>query len=112
MKAVADRYSIEELAVGSVLAGADHLLIREPAARQVAAFEALVHAAEARSDVRARVEESEARVLAMKMLVRVAMPRAAAELPALLGLPAHQALAASFARVSATDAARSPVAGD
>jgi hypothetical protein len=42
----------------------------------------------------------------------VAMPRAAAELPALLGLPAHQALAASFARVSATDAARSPVAGD
>jgi beta-N-acetylhexosaminidase len=112
MKAVADRYPIEELAVGSMLAGADHLLIREPAARQVAAFEALVHAAEARSDVRARVEESNARVLAMKALVRVALPRAAAELPALLGLPAHQALAASFARVSATDAARSPVAGD
>ena len=47
MKAVADRYSIEELAVGAIEAGCDHLLIREPEARQLAAFEAIVRAAEA-----------------------------------------------------------------
>ena len=62
MKAVADRYPIEELAVGAIEAGGDHLLMREPAARQRAAFEALVRAAEARADLRARVEESAARV--------------------------------------------------
>ena len=62
MKAVADRYPIEELAVGAIEAGCDHLLVREPVARQHAAFEAIVHAAEARSDMRARVEESAARV--------------------------------------------------
>ncbi len=31
MKAVADRYPIEELAVGAIEAGCDHLLVREPA---------------------------------------------------------------------------------
>ena len=34
MKAVADRYPIEELAVGAIEAGCDHLLVREPVARQ------------------------------------------------------------------------------
>src|SRR4029077_1702020 len=34
MKAVADRYPIEELAVRAIEAGVDHLLVREPAARQ------------------------------------------------------------------------------
>src|SRR5262249_60199287 len=62
MKAVADRYPIEELAVGSIEAGADHLLVREPAARQVAAYEALVRAAESRPAFPARVGESAARV--------------------------------------------------
>ena len=76
MKAVADRYPIEELAVGAIEAGCDHLLVREPAARQHAAFEAIVHAAEARSDVRARVEESAARVRALKAACTVAHARA------------------------------------
>jgi len=111
MKAVADRYPIDELAVAAVMAGADHLLVREPAARQIAAHEALVRAAEARSDVRARVTESAARVAALKAAARVGMPAPAEALPALLGRAEHRALAASFARRSPTAAvARSPVA--
>ena len=98
MKAVADRYPIEELAVGAIAAGVDHLLMREPAARQQAAFEAMVRAAEARADLRARVEESAARVAALKAACTVAMPAPGAMLPSLLGTPAHKALAGSFAR--------------
>ena len=75
MKAVADRYSIEELAVGAIEAGCDHLSIREPEARQSAAFEAMVRAAEARADFRTRVEESAARVAALKAACRVGSPR-------------------------------------
>src|SRR6185295_15954058 len=100
MKAVADRYSIEELAVQAIDAGCDHLLVRQPAARQRAAFEAIVHAAEARSDMRARVEESAARVRALKAACTVAVPAPAAMLPSLLGTPAHQALAGSFTAVT------------
>jgi beta-N-acetylhexosaminidase len=112
MKAVADRYPIEELAVASVAAGADHLLIRQPAERQQAAFEALVHAAEARSALRARVAESAARMAALKAAARVAMPVSAAALAARLGTPAHRALAAWFKRSGgpeAAPAASSPV---
>jgi beta-N-acetylhexosaminidase len=112
MKAVADRYSIEELAVGAIEAGVDHLLVREPVARQHAAFEAIIHAAEARSEVRARVEESAARVRALKAACTVAMPAPAAMLPSLLGTPAHKALAASFPPIDAgAAAAKSPAAG-
>jgi len=110
MKAVADRYPIEELAVGAIEAGVDHLLVREPVERQRAAFEAIVRAAEARSDIRARVEESAARVSALKAACSVPLPAPAAMLPSLLGTPAHKALAASFARVDAGPAARSPAA--
>ena len=109
MKAVADRYPIEELAVGSIAAGADHLLIREPASRQVAAFEAIVRAAEARSEIRARVEESAARVAALKAACTVPLPAPAASLPSLLGTPAHKALAGSFAAAAPSAAASSPV---
>jgi beta-N-acetylhexosaminidase len=109
MKAVADRYPIEELAVGAITAGADHLLIREPEGRQIAAFEALVRAAEARSEIRARVEESAARVAALKAACTVPLPAPAASLPSLLGTPAHKALAASFGPASPSAAASSPV---
>jgi beta-N-acetylhexosaminidase len=111
MKAVADRYSIEELAVGCIEAGADHLLVREPAARQHAAHEALVRAAEARSDFRARVEESAARVAALKAACTVGPPAPSAMLPSLLRTAAHRALAGSFAPAGAESAAKSsPVA--
>jgi beta-N-acetylhexosaminidase len=111
MKAVAERYPIEELAVSSVMAGADHLLVREPESRQRAAFEALVRAAESRSEVRRRVEESAARVAAMKAAVRVGLPAPSALLPSLLGTPAHKALAGSFRPAGGSDpAASSPAA--
>jgi beta-N-acetylhexosaminidase len=112
MKAVADRYPIDELAVNSIAAGADHLLIREPPARQRAAFQALLRAAETRAELRARVEESAARVIKMKSLARVGLPAPTAMLPSLLGTPAHKALAASFTRgapPASSPAASSPV---
>jgi beta-N-acetylhexosaminidase len=109
MKAVADRYSIEELAVSAIEAGVDHLLVRGPVARQIAAFEAVVQAAEARSEIRVRVEESAARVAALKAACAVPMPAPGAMLPSLLGTPAHKALAGSFGAASPSAAARSPV---
>jgi beta-N-acetylhexosaminidase len=111
MKAVADRHPIEELAVGAIEAGCDHLLIREPEARQVAAFQAILRAAEARADFRARVEESAARVAALKAACTVALPAPAAMLPSLLGTPAHKALAGSFGAAPPSAAGSSPVAG-
>jgi beta-N-acetylhexosaminidase len=110
MKAVADRWPIEELAVTSIDAGADHLLVREPAARQIAAHEALVRAAEARADFRARVEESAARVAAMKAACTVPMPAPTAMLPSMLKPAAHRALAGSFTAVQESAAKSSPVA--
>jgi beta-N-acetylhexosaminidase len=110
MKAVADRYPIEDLAVGCIEAGADHLLVREPAGRQIAAHEALVRAAESRADFRARVEESAARVAALKAACRVGPPAPSAMLPSLLAPAAHRALASSFKPVAATEARYSPVA--
>jgi beta-N-acetylhexosaminidase len=111
MKAVADRWSIEEIVVESLMAGVDHFLIREPAARQIAAWEALVRAAEARSEVRARVLESAGRLRALKALSGLPLPDAGA-LEGRIGPPAHQALAASFQRAGAAGPVASPVAGD
>ena len=107
MKAVADRWPIEELVVEGLLAGIDHFLIREPAGRQVAAWEALVKAAEGRSEVRARVLESAGRVAAFKARSTLGLPEPGAL--AGVGTAEHRALAASFARVDATAPAQSPV---
>ncbi len=100
MKAVADRWPIEELAVGGLGAGVDRFIVRGPAARQVAAFEALVRAAESQSSVRSRVVESAARLTAFDAAARVGLPVPADRLAALLGPPDHKALAASFASAS------------
>ena len=112
MKAVADRYPIGELAVMAVSAGADVLLIREPAGRQRQAHEALVRAAEGDSELRRRVEESAARVGALKAACRVGSPiRDPGALAARLGDAEHTRLAASFVRIDArSPAASSPVA--
>jgi len=112
MKAVADRYPIDELAVESIAAGADHLIIREPAARQVAAFEALIRAASASAAMRSRVLESAARVVAMKRAARVGLPASADALASRLGTAENRALAASFTRAGTpapTPASGSPV---
>jgi beta-N-acetylhexosaminidase len=109
MRAVADRYSIEELIVESLLAGVDHFLIRQPRERQLAAYEALVRAAETRADVRARIEESAARVARFKKGLQVGMPAPVEALPSLLGTQESQALAASFTHIGATLRLVSPV---
>jgi beta-N-acetylhexosaminidase len=109
MRAVADRHAIEELAVMSIAAGADHLIIREPWQRQRAAFEALVRAAQTSAETRARIEQSAARVATLKAGVRVGQPAPVGTLGSLLGTPANQALAAGFER-SSSAAAESPVA--
>lgn len=110
MKAVADRHPIDELAVAAVDAGADVLLIREPAERQQRAHEALVRAGERDARLRGRIEESAARVAALKAAARVGLPAPAAMLASLLGPPAHRALAASFPSVAPlSPAASSPV---
>ena len=111
MKAVADRWPIDEIVVRGLLAGIDHFLVREPAARQVAAFEALVRAAEDRAEVRARVAESAARVAAFKALSGVGLPLPIEQLASRLGTPEHRALAASFRRVDAAAPDGSPVVG-
>ena len=107
MRAVADRWPIETLVVESLLAGVDHFLVREPQARQEAAFAALVQAAETRPKVRDRVQESAARMANFKARLNPRMPAHKSELAALLGT--HQALAASFAKVDASAATNSPV---
>lgn len=112
MKAVADRWPVQTLVVEGLLAGLDHFLIREPLDRQVAAFEALVDAAQARAEVRVRVHESAARMAAFKALGRVGLPAPAAILPSLLGTPSHKALAGSFKRVTTGGAAGSSPAAD
>jgi len=109
MRAVADRWPIEELIVESLMAGVDHFLVRESQERQEAAFAALVRAAETRPDVRARVQESAARVAAFKALLSPCMPAALSDLPARLGTRAHQELAAFFTKVQASTAIGSPV---
>ena len=109
MRAVADRYSVEELVVESLVAGVDHFLVREPRDRQVLAFEALVRAGEARADVRARIEESAGRALRFKARLRVPMPASADALTRLLGTNDNQTLAESFIRVAAPPMANSPV---
>jgi len=107
MKAVADRHPIDELAVSCIEAGCDLLLVRGPVDRQVAAFEALVRAAEADAAFARRVEESAARVAALKAACQVGLPAPAALLPSLVGTPAHRALAGSFPRAPG----RSPASG-
>jgi len=109
MRAVADLYPVEQLAVESLLAGVDHFLVREPEDRQVRAFEALVKAGEAKADVRRRIEESAARVAHFKGKLAVPMPAPAEALSGLLGSKDNRDLAASFARVTTVAAPDSPV---
>ena len=109
MRAVADRWPIDQLVVESLLAGVDHFLGREPLERQEAAWTALVRAAEARPEVRERVRESAARVAAFKSMLSPRMPLEGAELSARLGTQAHRDLAASFAPLNTGASASSPV---
>lgn len=110
MRAVADRYPIEELVLRGLAAGVDHFLVRGPEERQEAARVALLRAARDDAEVRARVIASATRVAAFKRAVTVGPPAPAAALPSLLGPPAHRALAGSFPPVPAASPTGSPVA--
>jgi beta-N-acetylhexosaminidase len=115
MRAVADRWPIEEIVRQGVLAGIDHFILRGPPARQVNAWQGLVAAASADAAVRARIEQSFARVCAFKAKAAVPLPASADELARRLPDSAHQALAARLragATVASTGPATSPVAGD
>jgi beta-N-acetylhexosaminidase len=109
MRAVADHFAVEDLVVEGLLAGVDHFLVREPRERQARAFEALVKASEARAEVRARIEESAARVSRFKAKLSVPLPVPADVLPALLGTADNRSLSESFVRVQGFPAIASPV---
>ena len=109
MKAVADRYEVEDLVMQSLIAGVDHFLIRGPLERQVRAFEGLVQYSELRSDVRARVEEAARRVARFKATLKAGMPLSGDALFKRLGRTEDRALASSFARVDVTLPLSSPV---
>jgi beta-N-acetylhexosaminidase len=115
MRAVADRWPVEEIVRQGVLAGVDHFILRGPPERQVNAWQGLLAAASADGAVRARVEQSFARVLAFKAKAAVPLPLSAEQLSGLLPDPEHQALAVRLrasAQVLAAGPSASPVAGD
>jgi beta-N-acetylhexosaminidase len=115
MRAVADRWPIDEIVCQGLLAGLDHFILRGPEERQRAAFEALVRAAERDPAVRARVEQSCARVLALKAQAAVGLPAPGDELSRALPMAAHRALSDRVRAGGAPLApgpAASPVAGD
>jgi beta-N-acetylhexosaminidase len=101
MQAVAAAWSVEEIVVRGLVAGVDGFLIREPEARQRAAHHALVVAAEKDAEIRARVEQSAARMAAFKAKARVGMPAAESAIRAVLGAPEHLALARAVAPLGA-----------
>jgi beta-N-acetylhexosaminidase len=96
MKALADRFSIEEIVVQGLAAGLDQFIIRGPVDRQQAAWQALVAAVETSPTLAARLERSLARIVAFKAQVQVGPPAPVDRLAATFPWPTHQALAASF----------------
>jgi beta-N-acetylhexosaminidase len=97
MKAVADRFPIEQLVVEGLAAGLDQFILRGPGERQVAAWEALVRAVEASPVLLARLRESLIRIVGFKATLQVGPPAPADQLAQAFPWPAHQGLAASFA---------------
>lgn len=112
MKAVADRFGIEEIVTRGLAAGLDHFIIRGPLERQQAAFEALVRAGEGSAALRARLAESAGRVAAFKAGLGVGPPASAERLATIFPWSEHRALAASFAAGSpgSGQGSHSPVA--
>jgi beta-N-acetylhexosaminidase len=101
MQAVAAAWSIEEIVLRGLMAGVDGFLIRQPEARQRAAHHALVAAAERDAEIRARVEQSAARMAAFKAKARGGLPAAESAIRAVLGAPEHLALARAVAPLGA-----------
>jgi beta-N-acetylhexosaminidase len=115
MKAVADRWPVDEIVTQGLLAGLDHFILRGPEDRQRAAWQALLEAAGRDPAVRARVEQSFARVQAFKAGAAVPLPLSADQVADAFPVAAHQALAArlrSDAPGTTPAPSASPVAGD
>jgi beta-N-acetylhexosaminidase len=93
MKAIADHFGIADAVLRGLSAGCDVFLLCHVEALQLEAHEALVRAAERSADVRARVDESAARVAALKAAHRVPPPATEEAVRALLGRSEHQELA-------------------
>jgi beta-N-acetylhexosaminidase len=93
MKAVLDNFGVADSAVRGLRAGCDVFLICLREDLQLEAHAALVRAAEADSEVRARVAESAARVAALKAAHPPREPETASRAREVLAQPAHRALA-------------------
>ena len=104
MRAIGDRYGIPDATVAAIAAGCDAVLMCgssiEP---QVAALEAVIHAAEAGTIPLKRVEDALARHRRVKerfLAPKRPRPLTGAALRAALGRDEHQAVAAEMARFS------------
>ena len=74
MKAVADRFSVEDIVTEGLAAGLDHFIIRGPQEQQLAAWEALITAVERSPALAARLEQSLARIVAFKTTMLLGSP--------------------------------------
>jgi beta-N-acetylhexosaminidase len=92
MKAIADRYSIEEAAVEAIWAGCDGLLICSDEERQGRAHEALVRRAESEPRFRERCVDAAQRLVRVRRLVPP-RPAAADAIPGLVGGTASREVA-------------------
>ena len=92
MKAIADRWGIEEAAVRSVAAGVDLLLVCHQGARQAQAIDALAKEAEKSPAFKKRLEDASRRVNDLRARF-AAPPRPASESLAVLQSPEHRTLA-------------------
>jgi len=97
MKAVADRYDVETLAVEGLRAGCDAFLVCHRADLQERACAALVRAAERDAATRARLAEAAGRMASLRRRFAGAPYAPPPDLRARLGTAAHRALAARLA---------------
>ena len=101
MKAISDRYGMEDATVAAIAAGCDAVLMcGADQDRQARAIEAVIRAVEEEKLPLKRVEDALARHRRVKerFLARRTTPLAGAELRAVLGRDEHQEVAAEMAR--------------
>lgn len=109
MKAVADRYPMEEAAIRSVLAGVDLLLVCHKAERQQKVVDGMALEAEKSQAFRKRLEDAARRVGDLRARF-AAPPRTAAEALAVLETPEHRALGLKVRNAGALASGADPTA--
>lgn len=101
MKAIADNYSAEQIALMAVEAGVDALLVSHTWDVQMGIYEALLRLVRAGRISEERIAESAYRVVRMKLARRMAeeLPESGSgDLSGLIGTPEHRAVALEVAR--------------